>query len=289
MLRFAALVLLFTLCSGFCRAEEAPGIGRLLRDLVIANEFPGPVILDRIDRETQALHDEVVTSVTEHWKRVYLDPEYPLMIHGRDDAGALPVPDASLHAFAVLGYGLENGEMTEELKMRCDAAAAAAAAFPEAVLVCTGGATGSNNPERHTEAGMMKDYLIRVRGVSPERIFTDESALTTAENALNTFMILRDLKRTTLTVITSVYHQRWGQALYNAVGAQYRRDHGFSVTIIGNYCCDVEPSVDAFRQDDRYASYQLGQILGLDKKEMALIPGIWEDLRDEAPDAGAGR
>ena len=248
MLRIAAFALLFTLCTGFCRAEEAPGIGRLLRDLVIAHEFPGPVILERIDKVTEALHDEVVSSVTEHWKRVYLDPDFRLLIHGRDDAGALNIPDASHHAFAVLGYGLENGEMTEELKMRCDAAAAAAQAFPEAVLVCTGGATGNNNPERHTEAGMMRDYLIRVRGISPDRICTDESALTTAENALNTFMILRDLNRTTLTVITSTYHQRWGQALYNAVGAQYRRDHGFSVTIIGNYCCDVEPSVDAFRR-----------------------------------------
>lgn len=287
MLRIAALALLIALCSGFCRAEEAPSAGRLLRDLVIANEYPGPVILERIDEEARALNDEVVSSVTEHWKRVYLSEDYRLLIHGRDDAGALDVPDDSRHAFAVLGYGLENGEMTEELKKRCDAAAAAAEAFPGAVLVCTGGATGSNNPERHTEAGMMKDYLVRVRGISPDRIFTDESALTTAENALNTFMILRDLGRTTLTVITSTYHQRWGQALYNAVGAQYRRDHGFSVRIIGNYCCDAEPTVDSFRQDDRYAVYQLGQILGLDKKEMALIPGIWEDVRDEAPDGGA--
>ena len=257
---------------------------RLMRDLVIACGHPGPKISARIDAETAALHDEVITSVVDHWKRAFLVGENALLIHGRDDARCLPVPDPSAHAFAVLGYGLEDGEMVDELRTRCDAAAAAAFAFPEAVIICTGGATGDNNPEKHTEAGMMKDYLVRVHGIGEERIFTDESALTTAENAVNTFEILRELGRTTLSIVTSVYHQRWGQALYNAVGAQYRRDHGFDVRFIGDYCCDVEPSLEEFRRDDRYASYQLGQILGFTPEEMALIPGIWEDLSGEAPD-----
>lgn len=36
------------------------------------------------------------------------------------------IPDTSSHAFIVLGYELKDGEMTDELKGRCKAAAAAA-------------------------------------------------------------------------------------------------------------------------------------------------------------------
>ena len=85
----------------------------------------------------------------------------------------------------VLGYELLNGGMTDELKGRCDAAAAAAKTFPASLLVCSGGATGQNNPQRHTEAGLMKDYLVDECGIAAERVFTDERALTTAENIIS--------------------------------------------------------------------------------------------------------
>ena len=95
------------------------------------------------------------------------------------------------HAFVVLGFELADGEMTDELKARCEAAAAAAKAFPDSSLICSGGATGENNPEGHTEAGLMKDYLTEQCGIAADRILTDEYAMTTAENALNTFAILK--------------------------------------------------------------------------------------------------
>jgi len=40
------------------------------------------------------------------------------------------IPDTSSHAFIVLGYELKDGEMTDELKDRCKAAAAAAKMYP---------------------------------------------------------------------------------------------------------------------------------------------------------------
>lgn len=58
--------------------------------------------------------------------------------------------------------------MTEDLIGRCGAAAATARAFPDSVLVCSGGAAGGSNPEKHTEAGMMKAYLSEQCGLGED-------------------------------------------------------------------------------------------------------------------------
>jgi hypothetical protein len=68
-------------------------------------------------------------------------------------------------AFLILGCRLENCTMTEDLIGRCGAAAAVALAFPDSVLVCSGGAAGGSSPEKHTEAGMMKAYLSEQCGI----------------------------------------------------------------------------------------------------------------------------
>ena len=230
----------------------------------------------RIDADAAALGDELAASIAEQWKTVYMNPDYRLCLYGTDDPAELPV--AGKHAFVVLGYALKDGEMTEELKGRCDAAAAAAQAFPDSILVCSGGATGDNNPEGHTEAGLMKEYLSERRGIAAERIFTDEQAMTTAENAVNTFAILREQGIEAITIITSSYHQRRGQALYNAMAARYRLEYGYSVEIVGNFCYDTEPSGESFLPDELITVMQMGAILELPDEQMgalmALMPGM---------------
>ena len=273
----AVLAALILMLPVNCPAGEQDGsFADLLVDLLSAYEDPSPEDISRIDADVEAIaaDREIAQAVADHWKKVYLDPEYRLYLDGRDDPSQLPVPDASAHAFVVLGYELENGEMTDELKGRCNAAAAAAEAFPGSILVCSGGATGKNNPEKHTEAGLMKGYLSEVCGIAPERIFTDEKAMTTAENALNTYVILKEQGIRTMTIVTSSYHQRWGQVLYNAVGAQYRQESGYAAGIVENYCYDTEPSNALFYKDELFAIWQLGQILGLKKEEMKSLPDI---------------
>lgn len=264
---FLLLTVLFLFLPFLARAEQAEKsvtLGSLLVDLVTACEEPSPDSIARIDEDVAILEDDVATSVAAQWKKVYLDPEYQLLVYGKDDARAIEIPgDGEKHAFVILGYALNNGEMTEELKGRCEAGAAAARAFPASVIICSGGATGMNNPEKHTEAGLMKRYLTDACGIPGDRVLTDELALTTVENALNTFAILKEQDIHTMTIVTSSYHQRWGQALYNAVGAQYQRDCGFSAEIIGNYCFDIAPSSAAFLKDHLVAASQLGQILKL--------------------------
>jgi len=187
----------------------------------------------------------IARSVTDHWVRNVLDPGYRMFIW-RGEETAVPLLRSGLkfsgkHAFVVLGYQLEDGEMAEELAGRCGAAAAAARAFPDAILVTTGGATGGNNPEGHTEAGEMKKYLAGTCGISAERIYTDPDARTTLENALNCFRILKEQGVESYTIVTSNYHQRWGQILFNAVAAVYERKAGYTAKLVGNYNYLAEP------------------------------------------------
>lgn len=274
MKRMIAAVFALLLLIGTCQASESITLGTLLSDLVEAYENPSEDDLARIDAEVSALDDEIAEAIAEHWKRVYLDESYKLLLFGKDDPKALDIPEPAAHAFVILGYELQNGEMTEELKGRCDAAAAAADAFPETILVCSGGATGRNNPDQHTEAGLMRDYLVKDCGIDAARIFIDEQALNTAENAINTFDILRSQNIATMTIITSAYHQRRAQALYNALAALYRQEYDYRAEIVGNYCYDIEPSGMNSAMDDRLAVQQLAGILELPQEQRNMLPSM---------------
>ena len=246
---------------------------QLLGHLFSAYRQPDPSI-DRLigeDLEQIGRNGEedlaLARSVAQHWRKVYLDPDYRLHLYGGGELApeleGSGIPQGSAHAFAVLGYELRDGEMTEELKGRCRAAAAAARSYPDSILIVTGGATGADNPEGHTEAGLMKQYLAEVCGIDEDRIFTDEKAMTTAQNALFTYEILQQKGIGTLTLVTSSYHQRWAQVLYHAVGEICRRETGSAAVLCADYCWETEPSNPVFRQDARLALMQLCGILGL--------------------------
>lgn len=263
---------------------EAMNMGQLLADLVSAYETPSDQANQAVTTDLQAIQAaspsdyEIAQSIADHWNRVYVDPSYVIYTYGGGELApellGSGIPEGSGHAFVVLGYELKNGEMQDELKGRCQAAAAAARSYPESILVCSGGATGKNNPEGHTEAGLMKAYLVNECGIDESRIFIDEKAMTTAENALNTMEMLRAQNIQTMTIVTSTYHQQWGQAVYNAVAALYRQNNGYNVDMVANYCYQIEPSVPAYRQGDRIAAQQIAGILGLPQEAIALLPEI---------------
>ena len=289
MKRILLVICAVILLMGTCYASEAVSYGTLLADLVEACESPSEEDLARIDADVAALDDEIAEAIAENWKQIYLDPDYELLFYGKDDPAALDIPNPASHAFVLLGYELKNGEMTDELKGRCSAAAAAANAFPEAILVCSGGATGKNNPENHTEAGLMRDYLIQVCGIDEARIFADERALNTAENALNTFDILRRQETETMTIITSSYHQRRAQVLYNALAALYRQEFGYSAMIVGNYNYDIEPSgIHATAMDERLAVQQLAGILDLPQEQRNMLPPLFAGSGEASEETAGG-
>ncbi len=275
----ALLALLFALLmtprgeSPTVSPENASHFRALLNDLAQAAEQPSEGDAARIEADLQAIRSlsrrdyRLARAIAAHWQSVFLDPEYRLYLYQGDplapELDGAGIPDSRDHAIVVLGYELRDGRMQPELTGRCQAAAALARAYPNTILICSGGATGPNNPEGNTEAGLIKDYLSRVCGIDPSRIFTDEKAMTTAENALNCFRIMQENDIRSMTIVTSAYHQRWGQAVYRAVGELYRRERGYEVRSIANYCFDTGPSVPAYRNGARIAAAQIAGILEL--------------------------
>ena len=266
--------------------KSTSAFGTLLCDFVDVYEKPSLGADQRIADDVEAIRSvderdgKVAEAIASRWQKVYLDAGYEPCLYGggttAPELGEAGIADDATHAFVVLGYELEDGKMQDELRGRCDAAAAAARTYPHAILVCTGGATGENNPDAHTEAGLMKEYLCDTCGIDAQRIFTDESAMTTAENAENTFKILREQGAKTMTIVTSSYHQRWGQVVYASMAALYQQRYGYDVSIVGDYSYDTEPSVELYKQDARIAVMQVGQILTLPYEVMETLPPIAE-------------
>ena len=281
--RPAALLLALLLAAGAALGENyriaeenGPLFRQLFSQLKSAYETPAEGdsagIADTLEKIRGVNRDDydIAKAVADHWARVYLDRHYRMFIYrGEKTAVTLERSDPPIgekHAIVVLGYRLENGEMTPELKGRCRAAAAMARSYPDAILVCSGGATGDNNPERHTEAGRMKAYLSRECGIDASRIYTDDRARTTLENAENTFEILRENGIRTYTVVTSTYHQRWGQVLYNAMSAIYEKKYGYSAQLVANYSYKIEPEEKSYRNDADIALGQLSSMLSVPRK-----------------------
>ena len=257
--------------------------GQLLADLVTAYETPSQdseaaITSDlAIIRSSNPTMYETAASISDEWHRVYLDPSYSLCLWaGGETAPELAekgLPDSPTHAFVVLGYELKDGQMTDELKGRCDAAIAAAKTYPNTILVCTGGATGKNNPERHTEAGLMKQYFVE-HGIDAGRVFADEQAMTTAENARNSMDIMRQNGVQTMTIITSSYHQQWGQTVYYTANLVFGKSQGYSVEILGDFSYDTKPSNPVYTHGDRIAVRQIGELVGLPKQALDLLPSF---------------
>lgn len=218
----------------------------LLQDLLekVTEESPADrpaleALLEDIRAEAET-DGAIAREVAKHWVDVAMNELSPMyyLREGEETASELEEsePDfAPKHAFVALGYQLQNGEMTEELIGRCNAAAAAARSYPGAIVICTGGATGGNNPEGHTEAGEMKKYLAGTCGIDENRIFTEEQAMTTAENAENVFGIMKREGIETFTLVTSDYHQKWSQVLFSGLAAVYRLVGNYDVRLEGNY------------------------------------------------------
>ena len=125
--------------------------------------------------------------------------------------------EAPVLCLVALGFQLNpDGTMREELIERLKVLLAAAEQYPQALIVCTGGGTAADDPAA-TEAGRMAEWL-KVQGVDPARIIVEDHSLTTAQNAIFTFDILKErypqVKQ--LAIISSDYHIATGALLFGA-------------------------------------------------------------------------
>lgn len=127
--------------------------------------------------------------------------------------GVLPddLPDDDSLCIVVLGYQLSAiGTLRAELVGRLEVALASAEKYPNAYILCTGGATASQN-KRKTEAGQMAAWLIR-HGISQERIIQEPQAFSTVSNATYSCKLLSESypQVTSLALVSSDYHVALG-------------------------------------------------------------------------------
>jgi hypothetical protein len=65
-----------------------------------------------------------------------------------------------------------------------------------------------------------------------------------------------------MTIVTSSYHQKWGQAVYNCMAEFYRQAYGYDPQLVSNYSYDIEP-IEKYQNPQRFAIRQLCALLDL--------------------------
>ena len=127
------------------------------------------------------------------------------------------LPDTDALCLVALGFQLNpDGTMKEELVNRLRVLKRCAEKYPNALIVCTGGGTASEN-EAATEAGKMAEWLIE-NGVASSRVIVEDKSLTTAQNAIYTYDILTEQypQVRQLAIVSSDYHIATGALLFGA-------------------------------------------------------------------------
>ncbi len=161
--------------------------------------------------------------------------------------------DSQKLCIAVLGFALNpDGSMKEELIGRLETALASAKRYPDAYLLCTGGGTASSRET--TEADAMAQWL-EDHGIAPERIIVENKSLTTTQNAINACQILSEEypEVTSVAVITSDYHARWGIMLFETAFILGNKP----ITVISNAVLET----DRWGNELRIRELQLNGIL----------------------------
>lgn len=265
MKRYLVTLLILLLLAPSALAEAPVTRRTVVYDLLDVYDLPSRETEKKLEKDLKALNDPLMDAVAVHWERIFIDPYYPLYDADEDDLTVLEITDPSTHVFVIMGYCLKDGKMEEELKRRCEAAAKAARAFPDTSLICTGGETGVNNPDHHTEAGLMRDYLVKHCGIDASRIYIDTRSRTTQDNVINTFRILREEGKKSITVVTSGYHQRWATMLFCAEAeAERLAENPTEIEIIGNWCCIVDPPTGYNQINAEITAAQLAGLLSND-------------------------
>ena len=141
------------------------------------------------------------------WRRIMTD-WVRLNEAGFEDHRVLPddLPQDDSLCIVVFGYGLgADGSIQPELEDRLYVALNAARQYPDAYVAVTGGQT--SEVAGVTEGGQMAAWL-RAQGVAESRLIVEDQALSTTQNAANTYKLLMSAypQVKTLAVVTSDYH-----------------------------------------------------------------------------------
>ena len=117
----------------------------------------------------------------------------------------------------VLGYQLQNNEMSDTLKYRLDKAYEYAIENKNSKLVLCGGITRENTI---SEASVMKSYLTNL-GLDETRILIEDKSTDTIENIQNSLVYIR--KDANILVLSSNYHVTRAKMICDRVGLNVKR------------------------------------------------------------------
>ena len=213
-LKKLALILVFGLVSTVmlpAAAEEetqTPAQSQIER-AVVSNAANGT----RDDEALSALAS-LDPSLGEKWTRIMDLWEAPVTVNTELPDG---FPEDDSLCLVGLGFQLNpDGTMRDELVERLKVMLSASEKYPNAIIVCTGGGTATEDPTA-TEAGRMAEWLME-HGVDTDRIIVEDRSLTTAQNAIYTFDILAQSypQVNQLAIISSDYHIATGTLLFGA-------------------------------------------------------------------------
>ena len=240
MKRLALLILSISLMVIPSLAEEGEGKDRTVQDIIEELAVYYGTYGDDAEDKIAELLEELYTadpvsgakwkSIMLLWKTVNKDSAI--------NDSILPdgLPDTDELCMIVLGFQLNpDGSMKDELIERLTVAKASAEKYPNAVIVCTGGGTASENPNA-TEAGEMAKWLIE-NGVNPQQVIVEDRSLTTAQNAIYTFQILTEQypQVNQLAIISSDYHIATGTLLFGAEATLQAEEAGKErMTVVSN-------------------------------------------------------
>lgn len=169
----------------------------------------------RIPRRLHEVSDLRRSPAPVWWKRLrlFLSICLVLFVAGGCAVSALmmaaiynaPGPEATV---VVLGCRVYGDQPSLMLQRRLDAALEYLSAHPESPVVCAG---GRDQRDPYSEAYVMARYL-EAQGISPERIYQEDTSTTTRENLANAASIIRENGLPQQAAIaTDAFHELRGQ------------------------------------------------------------------------------
>ena len=240
MKRLVPMILSIILIAVPSLAEEMPVQDRCAQEIIEELAVCYGTYGSEAEERTAELLEELYAAdaaagakwerIMQLWKTANENPE----IHENIVPDGLPNTDEL--CMIVLGFQLNpDGSMKDELIERLTVAKAGAEKYPNALIVCTGGGTASDNPDA-TEAGEMAKWLIE-KGVDPQRVIVEDTSVTTAQNAIYTYKILAEqhpqVKQ--LVIISSDYHIATGILLFGAEAILQAKEAGKeTMTVVSN-------------------------------------------------------
>lgn len=266
MKRIAALLLACIMWLSGRGAQEAESHAKQIELELVTQHMhhPDPEDETRAEllrelKETDRGKAKLWQGILEYWDYVNSDLE----IRTKRLPGDLPKDDSL--CIVVLGYELNaDGSMSSELIGRLNTALDCAKQYPKAYVLCTGGNTALYNSEA-TEAAQMADWLTE-HGIRRSRLILEEASTSTAENARNSYDILRKQypKIRSAAIISSSYHIPWGVLMFEAEFRIKAEEGAPEMHVVSNCAYEMTLSTFGSRENLRCETAGMIQLLGND-------------------------